>query len=415
MHAEIVAVGTELTTGAKLDTNSRWLSTELAAIGIPVHYHTTVADDMDAMLGVMRTAVNRADVVLVTGGLGPTLDDLTRQAMAGLTNAELVLHEPSLEFIKSLFARFSRRMPERNTIQAMFPSGSEPIPNLRGTAPGIWMEVSRKTSEQDCVVVAMPGVPSEMHRMFHKEVLPRLPGSGHVIRRARINCFGVGESHAEEMLGDLTARGRNPDVGITVHEATITLRITAQGDTLEECETRIQTARTAVHERMGDCVFGEEDDELEHVVLRLLDERRLTLSSAESGTGGLLAQRLTALDDFGGCYAGGVVVPTQASLSTLLQVPPDLVASAGVLSEQVAAAMAKGCRERFRTDFALAVTECPVFNPERHTEKAPTTFLALAGDGLLETHEQTLLGDVTLVRSRAAKAMLDMLRKHLLQ
>lgn len=413
MHAEVVAVGTELTTGAKLDTNSQWLSIELAAIGIPVHYHTTVADDLDAMQGVLRSAVNRSDVVLITGGLGPTLDDLTRQAMAGLTNVDLELHEPSLEFIKSLFARFSRTMPERNVIQAMFPTGSEPIPNMRGTAPGIWMQVPRKTSEQDCLVVAMPGVPSEMHRMFHKDVLPRLPGSGHVIRRARVNCFGVGESQAEEMLGELTARGGDPDVGITVHEATITLRITAQGDTPEECEAKIGSAKAVIHERMGDRVFGEEDDELEHVVLRLLDERGLTLSTAESGTGGVLAQRLTALGDAMQSYAGGVIVPNEAALTSLLDVPPDMIAATGVLSEQVAAAMAEGCRRRFRTDFALAVTKCPVFNPERHQERAPSTFMALAGDGLLETHEQTLLGDLTLVRSRASKAMLDMLRRHL--
>ncbi len=414
MHAEIIAIGTELTTGAKLDTNSQWLSIELGAVGIPVHYHSTVADDLEAMQGVLRDAVNRADIVLITGGLGPTLDDLTRQAMAGLTNAELVLHEPSLEFIKSLFARFSREMPERNTIQAMFPEGSEPIPNLRGTAPGIWMEVPRKTSEQDCLLIAMPGVPSEMHRMFHTEVLPRLPGSGRVIRRARVNCFGLGESQAEEMLGDLTARGGDPDVGITVHEATITLRITAQGDTAEECQAKIDSAKAVVNERMGDRVFGEEDEELEHIVLRLLEDHRMTLSTAESGTGGVLAERLTALGEFARSYTGGVVVPNDRAMSLMLNVPPDLISSAGALSEQVAAAMAQGCRERFGTDFALAVTECPVFHPERHTEKAPTTFMALAGDGLLETYEQTLLGDITLIRSRAAKAMLDLLRRHLL-
>jgi nicotinamide-nucleotide amidase len=270
MHAEIIAIGTELTSGAKLDTNSQWLSIELGDLGIPVRYHSTVADDLDAMLGVLRDAVNRSDVVLITGGLGPTLDDLTRQAMAALTNVELVLHEPSLEFIKSLFARFSRTMPERNVIQAMFPAGSEPIPNLRGTAPGIWMEVSRKGQDTQCLIAAMPGVPSEMYRMFHKEVVPRLPSSGRVIRRARVNCFGVGESHAEELLGDLTARGRDPEVGITVHEATITLRITAQGATAEECQAKIDTAKAVIRERMRERVFGEEDEELEHVVFRLL-------------------------------------------------------------------------------------------------------------------------------------------------
>jgi nicotinamide-nucleotide amidase len=178
MHAEIIAVGTELTTGAKLDTNSQWLSLELAAVGIPVKYHTTVADDLEAMLGVLRDAVNRSDVVLVTGGLGPTLDDLTRDCMAELVQAELVLHEPSLEFIKSLFAHRKREMPERNAVQAMFPEGSTPLANPRGSAPGIWMEVPRKGSPIPCQLAAMPGVPSEMKRMFQREVLPRLPAGG---------------------------------------------------------------------------------------------------------------------------------------------------------------------------------------------------------------------------------------------
>ena len=261
MHAEIISVGTELTTGAMLDTNSQWLSLELAGIGIPVHFHTTVADNLDAMAGVLRTAADRSDLILLTGGLGPTLDDLTRQALAAVLGTELVLHEPSLEFIRSIFVRHNREMPERNSIQAYFPKGSQPITNPRGTAPGIWAEIPLAGGRPPALFAAMPGVPHEMKRMFLKEVVPRLPGGNLVIQRARVNCFGVGESKAEEMLGDLTARGRDPEIGITVHEATITLRIVAHGKSAEECRVKIDAAKAAIRERMGEQVFGEEDDQ----------------------------------------------------------------------------------------------------------------------------------------------------------
>src|SRR5215471_8850386 len=166
MHAEIISIGTELTTGAKLDTNCQWLSLELAAAGIPVRYHVTVADDLEANVNVFQAAVDRSDVVLVTGGLGPTLDDLTRDVLARLTGTSLVLHEPSLDVIRGMFARRKREMPERNVVQAMFPEGAEPIPNRRGTAPGIYLEVPRP-GRPVCRIAAMPGVPSEMKVMFH--------------------------------------------------------------------------------------------------------------------------------------------------------------------------------------------------------------------------------------------------------
>jgi nicotinamide-nucleotide amidase len=241
MHAEVISVGTELTTGASLDTNSQWLSLELAAVGIPVSYHTTVADDLEALAGVIRTAADRSDVTILTGGLGPTLDDLTRQALAQVLGVDLVLDSVSLEFIRALFARFKREMPERNVIQACFPIGTEPIPNLRGTAPGIWARIPRSAGGS-CLFAALPGVPSEMKRMFAKEVVPKLPAGNRVIRRARVNCFGVGESQAEQILGDLTARGRDPEIGITVHEATIMLRIVAHGESVEVCDSKISAA-----------------------------------------------------------------------------------------------------------------------------------------------------------------------------
>ena len=436
--AEIIAVGSELTSGARLDTNSQWLSRELAAVGIPVRYHTTVADELESMIAVFRAAVARSDMVLITGGLGPTLDDLTRVAMAGLLDdddaasdddpphddspglqrgewgGKLVLDEASLDHIRSIFARRGRPMPERNIVQALFPEGSEPITNPCGTAPGIWMVVPRDGSETPCRLAALPGVPSEMKRMFRHEVLPRLTGTGRVIRTASVRCFGRGESDIEAMLGDLTERGRQPEVGITVHEATITLRLVAQGSTAEECEAQIRATETEIRRRLGDLVFGTDDEELEHVVVRMLIERKATLSTAESGTGGLLAHRLTDADGFERCFPGGVVVPTEAAKRELLGIEGGGVSSADPVSAEVAAAMARACRQRFGTDFALAVTECPRFDPEAAGPAAPVAYVALASEQGTETREQRLAGDPAIIRSRVAKAALNLLRLHLL-
>jgi nicotinamide-nucleotide amidase len=414
MHAEIISVGTELTTGAKLDTNSQWLSLELAEIGIPVLAHQTISDDLDAMVDTIRTAAERSEIVLITGGLGPTLDDLTREALAKFANVDLVQHDPSLEHVKAIFAKRSRPMPERNVIQAMFPRGSEPLPNPRGTAPGIWMQHKCEDGRL-ARIAAMPGVPSEMKQMFRQQVLPRLDGTGQVIRRARINVFGVGESQAEEILGDLTARGRDPDVGITVHEATITLRITAAAGTVDECRDKIEKTRAMIINRMGTLVFGVEDEELEHALVRLLQQRRATLSTAESGTGGLLAHRLTGVTGFESCYMGGVVVPTNAAKRELVSVDPMLIRQYGAISEEVALAIAKGCRQRFGTNFALAVSEWPEFDPDDPLAPVPASFVALAGPKGAKAVNVQHFGDPAIAKSRTAKVAMNMLRLHLIE
>jgi nicotinamide-nucleotide amidase len=408
MHAEIISVGTELTTGASLDTNSQWLSLELADVGISVSYHTTVADDLAALVGVIRTAAARTDVVILTGGLGPTLDDLTRQALADVLGVELVLDPASLEFIRALFARFKREMPERNVIQAHFPVGTEPIPNLRGTAPGIWAKIP-VPSGGSCLFAALPGVPSEMKRMFSQEVVKRLPVGNRVIRRARINCFGVGESQAEEMLGDLTARGRDPEIGITVHEATITLRIVAHGETAEACDSKIAAAKAAIRERMGELVFGEEDQQLEHVVLELLRQRGKTLGTAEIGTGGLLARRITEVSGHEHVYRGGLVASSLDGLSQAVG------SDSGPDKQAAIIAALESSRQRLSADFVIFVGAFPHYNPDDVASAAPTSEVALAGPTVSRIVDYTFLGDATLNRSRAAKIALNLLRLHFLR
>jgi nicotinamide-nucleotide amidase len=406
MPAEIIAIGTELTTGSKLDTNSQWLSQKLSELGIPVHFHTTLADDLPANIAALQVAVDRADLVLITGGLGPTLDDLTRNALAALLDRPLVLDEPSLSKIREMFASRNRDMPERNVVQALFPQGSQPIPNPRGTAPGIDLEIGR-AGRKPCRVFAMPGVPSEMKFMFAQEVVPRLGtagGTGHVIRHARINCFGLGESATEELLGDITSRGRDPEVGITVHEATITLRIVAEGNTSSECEDKIAGTRALIVERLGDTVFGEEDDELQHVVVRGLRDRQQTVAVAEVATGGLVAHWLSGVEGNETCFVGGIILPRGPAVPGR----PARILWADALTAptpESARALAIRCRTEFATDYALVVSERTL---EGHP--GPRACIALATPTGVTVRELNLSGDPGILKSRLGKSALNLLR-----
>src|SRR5437870_3557699 len=289
MKAEIISIGSELTSGQNLDTNGQWLSLRLAEIGIPVGWHTTVADDLEDNAEAFRIAARRAGLVLITGGLGPTQDDLTREALARMAGVELVFDAESFDRIQKMFARRNRTMPERNRVQALIPAGAQAIPNANGTAPGVWMK------HGDCLLAAMPGVPSEMFVMYEREVKPRLLAlglAGGVVVQRKINCFGAGESALEEKLLDITRRGQVPEVGITVSDATISLRILARAANSAEARLQVEPVERAIRERLGELVFGVDDEELQDIVVRLLGEKRTTLATAESVTAGLVARWL---------------------------------------------------------------------------------------------------------------------------
>jgi len=291
MRAEIIAIGDELTTGQRLDTNSQWLAERLLEIGVPVAFHTTVGDQLTDNVLVFRQACERADIIVATGGLGPTADDLTRQTLADLAGVPLVQDDASLAHIKALFSRRKREMPPANIVQAQFPQGSRPIPNPHGTAPGIDIEIPR-TVGKPARVFALPGVPAEMSEMWAASVQPAIQdwlGIRKVIAHYRIKCFGVGESDLEAMLPDLIARQRYPLVGITVSQATITLRITAEGETAAAARAAMQPTIETIQQCLGDLVFGEEEDELQDAVVRLLVERKQTLAVHEWGTSGLIS------------------------------------------------------------------------------------------------------------------------------
>jgi nicotinamide-nucleotide amidase len=411
MKAEILSIGTELTSGQNLDTNSQWLSQRLAEIGIPVGWHTTVADDLDANLDAFRIATGRAQLVLATGGLGPTLDDLTREVLAKLAGVELVFHQELFDQIQEMFRKRSRTMPERNRVQAYLPAGAEALVNDWGTAPGIWMKL------RGCHVAAMPGVPTEMHQMYEHRVKPRLVqmglGGGVLIQR-KINTFGAGESGVEEKLGDVTRRGAVPEVGITASDAVISLRILARAETVEAARAQIAPVEQTIRQRLGDLIYGVEDEELWDAVAALLAKRRLTLATAESVTGGLLGHLLTRVPGSSGWYRGGIIAYDSRVKTSLLGVPSDLIEEKGAVSPEVAQALAVGCRQVLGTD--LGVSTVGFAGPTDGGPDRPvgTVFVGLAWEGGAGSWGHSWTGTRLEIQQRTAKMALNRVRLRLL-
>jgi nicotinamide-nucleotide amidase len=411
MKAEIISVGSEITSGQCLDTNGQWLSLRLGEIGIQAGWHTTVADDLKDNVDAFRLAATRGRLVIITGGLGPTLDDLTREALANAAGVELVFHPESFEKIRKMFARRRRTMPERNRVQAMFPLGAEPIPNDRGTAPGIFMRLG------SAIIVAMPGVPSEMFAMYDHWVRPRLLelglGGGVQIQR-KINCFGTGESHIEEKLADLTQRGRVPEVGITASDATISLRILARAPSLEAAQEQIAPVERAIRERLGQLVFGVDDQELQDVVVELLNATGLTLAAAEDVTGGLVAQRVSGIAASERCFRGALVAMDDRVKTAILGVPAEVIREHGTVSPQVAEAMAAGGRKLFGTDLALSTVG--IIRADVATAEKPigTTWVGLAWEGGVSSLQFGWVGTPREIQSRGAKMALNQVRLRML-
>ncbi len=415
MHAEVISIGDELTSGQRLDTNSQWLSERLGELGVRVLYHTTVADDLDANVRVFSTAAERADVIVATGGLGPTADDLTREALAAVTGRELVLNEGVLEFIRGLFARFGRTMPERNRVQALFPAGSRIIPNLHGTAPGIDVEILRP-GRGPARIFALPGVPAEMFEMWAATVEPSIAefvGARRVIRHRRVKCFGAGESHVEQMLPDLIRRGRDPSVGITVSGAVITLRITAQGETPDACFLSMEPTVATIKECLGELVYGEEEDELQNAVGRLLTSQKLSLTTVEWGSAGLIAEWLEAASACKPYFQGGLVVNNREMLSHVLGDSFQPADGQNVISSEFAQSMAEACRQRMQSDLALAVSDIPPLTAQ--SDASQRVYFALATPGGTVVRSASHVSHPSILKERTARQALNMLRLALLR
>ena len=410
MIAEIISIGNELTTGQTVDTNAPWLAARIAEFGVNCTRQHTVADELAAIHDVIEIASKRANLVLITGGLGPTPDDLTRLGLAQAMNVELDFHQPSYDHIEAYFRQRRRRMHDGNRQQAMIPVGAEALTNERGTAPGMF------SRHNDSRIYCMPGVPTEMKWMFDTYVVPtlqELAGDGVILRKI-LRTFGMSESEVGEKLSDLMRRDRNPTIGTSAADLVISIRILAQAHTRAEAETLIENETTEIKKRLGDVVFGEGDDTLASAAGMRLLETKQTIATAESCTGGLIAKRLTDLPGSSAYMVQGYITYSNESKTALLGVAANDIAQHGAVSETVAHQMAANCRARSGTDYAIGVTG--VAGPSGGTKEKPVglVYVGLATpDGKTNVKEFRFGDNLSRaqIRDRTAKAALNWLRR----
>ncbi len=408
MRAVIIAVGDELISGKTVDSNSAYLSARLAERGVTTLAHVTVGDDEAAIADAIGRGSGQAEVVVVSGGLGPTADDVTRHGLARALGAELLLHEGCLRAIEAFFRRRERQMVPGNRVQAMIPAGAEPLPNELGTAAGIAARLGGAR------LFLLPGVPHEMRRMFEREVSPRLPPPAEAIAGRVVHAFGTGESDVAALITDLMRRGANPTVGITVSAGLISVRVAARAPCPEEARRLAGDAADEVARRLGTLVVGEGDATMASVVGERLRRLGHTLATAESCTGGLIGEMITAVPGASDYYLGGVVAYSNRLKGQLLGVPADVLAEHGAVSEPVARAMAEGARQRLAADWAIGVTG--IAGPGGGTEDKPVglVHVALTGPEGTTTMRRVYPGDRDIIRRRTAYGALDCLRLKLL-
>lgn len=410
LTAEIIAIGSELLAPTRTDTNSLWLTEQLNRIGIDVKLKTIVGDDDVRLEEAIKDAVKRSRVVITTGGLGPTEDDVTRKVAARALGRRLVLNESVLREIRDRFAQYKMTMPERNSRQAMVIDGADVLDNPNGSAPGLYLE------HEGCAIALLPGPPREMQPMFESFVRPRLAEKSGDVRFARrvLRVAGMGESAIDEKIAPIYTRYENPQTTILFNSSEVEIHLSAHGRSEAEAETLLDDLSEKIEDKLGNSIFAFRGETMEQVVGLKLSVGGFTVAVAESCTGGLIAQRLTDVPGSSKYFVEGVVTYSNASKTRLLGVDPKLILAEGAVSASVAEAMAEGVREHAGTDFGLAVTG--IAGPDGGTEEKPVglVFVALADDAHTEHRRLTLPGDRHLVRWRASQAVLDLLRRRLI-
>lgn len=421
LTALILSVGDELTLGQTVDTNSAWLSRRLAGIGVDIAGHMTVPDDRDAIAAAIRQGVGAVDVLVITGGLGPTEDDLTREALADAMGVDLVQDETAMATLKGFFERLNRPMPQRNEVQAYVPRGARAIPNPNGTAPGLAAVMG------NCRVVVMPGVPKEMFAMWADSIEPELAkaAGGAVVLSRTLHTFGMGESSVAQKLGELMMRQRNPSVGTTVSQGIVSLRLNVRAGSVAEAKVQLDATHRECVEKLGLLIYGADDETLAQVVARMLRGgnpagKAYKVSLAESCTGGLLSKYLTDIPGSSAYFTHGFVCYANEAKTQLLGVDAEWIAKHGAVSEQVASAMARGALKASGSDLAVSITG--IAGPEGGTPTKPvgTVCIGLAwrgpeGEALASTRSFLFPGDREMIRDRSAKMAMSLLRFHMLK
>ncbi|HHT91475.1 MAG TPA: competence/damage-inducible protein A [Firmicutes bacterium] len=386
MRAELIMVGTELLLGEIVDTNATFLARNLADLGIDVFYKSTVGDNLERISGVVRAALRRSDIVIMSGGLGPTDDDLARETVSLVTERPLEENPGVLRDLKHWFAeRYGQTpMPDQNRKQALFPRGSQIIPNPVGTAPGFWLEKDNK------LVIALPGVSHELRTMFTETVGPRLSslGSGQVLVTRNLHFVGIGESSLQEKLADLLREQTNPTLALYASGGTVRIRMAVKASTRQVGLGQMKDLEAEIRKRTKEYCYGADGQTLEEVVAQRLVEQELTLALAESCTGGLIAHRLTNIPGSSAFLNRGYVVYSNQAKAEDLGVDPATLEQFGAVSAETAREMAQGARLKSQTDLGLAVTG--IAGPTGATPTKPVGLvyisLATSGDTIVERH-----------------------------
>jgi nicotinamide-nucleotide amidase len=411
LSAEIIAIGSELLTPAKTDTNSLWLTEKLNDSGIEVKLKTIVGDDEARLEETIRDAVSRSDIVITTGGLGPTEDDITRKISARALGRELVFREDLLERMKERFRSFGYEMPEKNRSQAYMIEDASVLPNPNGSAVGMLCEIGEK------LLVVLPGPPRELKPMFENHVLPKIREKvGEIfVRRKILRVSGFGESALDELIAPIYTLYRNPQTATLFNKTEIEVQLTAQGNSEDEANALNDELAAKICEKLGLAVFSFNGEKMEQVIGRLLTERNETLSVAESCTGGLIGERLTDVAGSSAYFIEGAVAYHNDAKIRTLNVPEEVIEKHGAVSAEVAEAMAAGMRTRTGTDYTVSVTG--IAGPDGGTEEKPvgTVFIGYSDTDRTKSLKLNLPGDRYLIRWRSSQAALDYLRRQILK
>jgi nicotinamide-nucleotide amidase len=409
MVAEIICVGTELLLGQILNTNSQYLAQKLAELGIDLYFQTTVGDNMERLKMAIDIATKRSDILIFTGGLGPTSDDITKEAVADYFGLTLVLDEDILRRIESFFERRQVKMPQINKKQAYVPENAKILHNKNGTAPGLIIEKDGK------IAILLPGPPFEMQPMFEEEVLPYLEKFSKQKIYSRVLKFvGIGESSIEEALKDLILSQTDPTIALYAKPFEVELRITTKKESEELAKSLLQSMEYRIRERLGEYIYGVDRQLLEEVVIDLLKEKKLKVSVAESCTGGLICNKLTNVPGASEVFDRGFIVYSNEAKMKLLGVPEQVLKEHGAVSSQTARFMAQGALSNSLSDIALSVTGIAGPGGGSETKPVGLVHIGIATKDNVESFEFRFSGDRLRIKEMTSKAALDILRKKII-
>ncbi|MCY7374930.1 MAG: competence/damage-inducible protein A [Pyrinomonadaceae bacterium] len=411
LSAEIIAIGSELLTPTKTDTNSLWLTGKLNEIGIEVKLKTVVGDDKMRLEETIRDALKRSDIVISTGGLGPTEDDITRTVAARAIGRKLVYQDDLETDLRERFRKWGREMPEINKRQAFVIEGADVLPNPNGSAVGMAVETGEK------FFVILPGPPRENQPMFENFILPKLRrAAGEIyVKRRMLRVGGVGESAVDEAIAPIYKLYETVETSILFNKSEIEIHLAAQSNSETEADAILEELAGKIIEKLGVAVFSRNGELMEEIVGKLLCENKKTVAVAESCTGGLIGGRLTDIPGASTYFMQGVIAYANEAKIKTLNVAPEIIEKYGAVSAEVAEAMAKGMRELANTDYAISVTG--IAGPDGGSEEKPvgTVFIGYADDAQTKSFKTILPGDRYLIRWRASQTALDYLRRQILK